>query len=61
VTKLTLTAADFDADWLTIEIWANQVSSILSKPILFIPRKSSTKPDDLTVNWHAIENWANSL
>lgn len=56
-----LTIDDFNADWLAIEVWAQQVATILGKPTLLIPRKNSLRAADLTQNWLAIEQWANNL
>jgi hypothetical protein len=56
-----LTEEDFDIDWRAIEEWAQQVATIAGKQTLVIPRKGSMLPVDLTTNWLAIENWANSL
>jgi hypothetical protein len=55
---------EMNANWLTIAIWANDIAAPNSKvkgPILTIPRWNSLGAPDLTVNFLAIQNWANRL
>lgn len=46
-----------NANWITLETWANQVG-VAS---LLVPRKTSTEPDDLTIDFLAVQRWANTL
>ena len=58
-----LTANELDANWHRMEIWAAS-SGVYPPPDnviapLLIQRKNSTAPQDLSINFLRIQDWAN--
>lgn len=58
---------EFNADWLTIGVWAQFTANAAlvagghKAKTLFIPRQDGFSAEDLTIDFLAIQNWANSL
>jgi hypothetical protein len=56
----TYTDADLYADWLAIELWANNA---ITPPVtdLYIPNKTSTQQNDILAAFLHVQDWANNV